>query len=280
MSAPRIPPTGALLAFDAVHRLGSARAAADALGLTPSAISHKLKALESALGFPLTEPHGRGARLTPRGARYLAQARRALALLHVAAEAESPPAAGSLTVAAPPAFTAGWLAPRIGRFRAVAPDVRLAFTAPAAAEVVVAFAEPGDGAETLIEVAFFPVCAPSLLNAAPGLRRASDLAQVDLLHDGDADDWARWLAAAGAAQVDAAAGVRFADLTAAHAAAAAGQGVALGDALTAAHALGSGALVRPFAFEIPSRRAYVLRGGRSAPAGAFARWLRAELAAA
>jgi LysR family glycine cleavage system transcriptional activator len=280
MPASRIPTTGALLALDAVQRLGSARAAAAALALTPSAVSHKLKALEATLGFALTEPQGRGLRLTPRAQRYLSEARRALALLAEAAEAEEAPATGALAVSAPPAFTAGWLAPRIGRFRAEARGVCVSFAPTETPDVSIAFAEPGAGAETLIEVAFFPVCAPSLLNAAPGLRRAGDLANFDLLHDRDAADWARWLSAAGAPQVDASAGVTFADLTAAHAAAAAGQGVALGDALTAAHALGSGALVRPFAFEIPSRRAYVMRVEGGAAAAAFARWVRAELAAA
>ena len=42
-------------------------AAAAALHCTPSAVSQQLKALQAEVGVPLTEPHGRGLRLTDAG---------------------------------------------------------------------------------------------------------------------------------------------------------------------------------------------------------------------
>src|SRR5690606_41240702 len=46
---------------------GSVAAAAAALHCTPSAVSQQLKALQAEVGVPLTEPHGRGLRLTDAG---------------------------------------------------------------------------------------------------------------------------------------------------------------------------------------------------------------------
>ena len=59
-----------------VHRLrvlreladrGSVTAVAAALSYTPSAVSQQLRALTAEVGVPLTEPAGRGVRLTTAG---------------------------------------------------------------------------------------------------------------------------------------------------------------------------------------------------------------------
>jgi DNA-binding transcriptional LysR family regulator len=65
---------------------GSVTAVASALSFTPSAISQQLRALQEEVGLPLTEPDGRGLRLTEAG-RMLAA--RADAVLGAMAEAEA-----------------------------------------------------------------------------------------------------------------------------------------------------------------------------------------------
>ena len=60
-------PLRALVVFEASARLGSFRAAADELGLTPSAVSHQVRALESGLGIELFERAGRGVTLSQDG---------------------------------------------------------------------------------------------------------------------------------------------------------------------------------------------------------------------
>lgn len=50
-----------------VHHHGTVTAAARALHLTPSAVSHQLRQLARQVGAPLTESHGRGLRLTSAG---------------------------------------------------------------------------------------------------------------------------------------------------------------------------------------------------------------------
>lgn len=49
----------------AVHQHGTVTAAAAALHLTPSAVSHQLRELAREVNAPLAEPHGRRVRLTP-----------------------------------------------------------------------------------------------------------------------------------------------------------------------------------------------------------------------
>lgn len=61
-----------------VHRRGSLTAAARALALTQSALSHAVKKLEQQLGVALWERDGRGLRLTPSGHYLLTLAQRVL----------------------------------------------------------------------------------------------------------------------------------------------------------------------------------------------------------
>jgi DNA-binding transcriptional LysR family regulator len=53
MAPPRIPPIHCLLSFEALARLRSVTLAADELNVTPSAVSHRMRQLESQLGVRL-----------------------------------------------------------------------------------------------------------------------------------------------------------------------------------------------------------------------------------
>jgi DNA-binding transcriptional LysR family regulator len=75
-----------LQALHAVSTFGSVTGAAEALRLTPSAVSQQLGKLQRDVGQRLIEPHGRGVRLTPAGT-LLAQ--RAHAILSEVENAES-----------------------------------------------------------------------------------------------------------------------------------------------------------------------------------------------
>lgn len=288
----RLPSIKAMQALEALERLGTAQAVADEIGLTRSAVSHILRRLEGDAGFALSEPDGRGQKLTVRGRHYALEARRALVILKDAASHERVPMAGELKVVCPPGFASLWLADRIGGFHAQYPDVRLKVSAARllgdlgeeAADVQVAFSDDvamRGKAALLVRVKLFPVCAPSMLSAEPGLRKASDLSRFRLLHLVTEADWQRWLEAAGAASVDAGAGPVFSDMPMVQLAAAAGQGVALGDSLTAQAALEAGHLVRPFSLSIPSRWNYYIRVTREGPAvhmaEAFAQWMQGQL---
>ncbi|MGI9511664.1 MAG: LysR substrate-binding domain-containing protein [Anderseniella sp.] len=287
----RLPPVKAMRALEALDRLRSAGAVAEEMSLTRSAVSHMLRRLEDDLGFAISEPDGRGIRLTVRGKRYAREARRALEIMTRAA-ADEPVLSGELKVVAPPGLAAFWLADRIGSFTGQFPDINIHVAAARAlgdigdetADVQIAFGEAAqlrDQADLLAQTSLFPVCAPSAMSAEPGLRKASDLQRMPLLHLVTHVDWQRWLEAAGVTQVDPRGGLVFSDMPMVQMAASSGHGVALGDALTARSALESGQLVRPFALSIPSRWSYYMRVNETGPAGeaaqAFATWINTQL---
>src|SRR5271165_6897884 len=115
-----------LQAFDAAARLGSFRAAAQTLHLTPSAVSHRIRNLERETGETLFTRANRTVRLTRAGDALAAVTRAAFAELARAAgprEAEAPRT--RLRLAVTPTFASGWLIPRVGRFIAAHPGVEL-----------------------------------------------------------------------------------------------------------------------------------------------------------
>ncbi|MCP2336995.1 LysR family transcriptional regulator [Actinomadura rupiterrae] len=75
-----------LRVFEAVVRHGTVTDAAVALGLAPSSVSARIRALEESLGVPLFDRTARGMRLTASGERMLAWSRR---LLDAAEQARS-----------------------------------------------------------------------------------------------------------------------------------------------------------------------------------------------
>src|SRR6202171_3039443 len=79
-----IPPLAALLAFErAASQLSFRRAARD-LSLSPSAISHQIRGLETLFGVKLFVRGARSVRLTADGERYLTKVSAALATLQEA----------------------------------------------------------------------------------------------------------------------------------------------------------------------------------------------------
>lgn len=291
----RIPSTQALRALDAFARLGSVHRAADELNITRSAVSHQLASLQTDLGFMLIERAGKGARLTRRGLAYAAEVRKALDLLTDAGLAPvEARLGGRLKVSCTAGFGSLWLCPRIGGFRARHPDValeivtprRLDEVEPVEADLWIAF---GTGpwadrsSEVIGTVDLTPVCSPAHLNRVGGFSEPGELLSQPLLHLVDWDDWRRWSDAARIKAPRVERGVIFSDLNLVLAAAAAGQGIAMGDELTCSRAFAEGRLVRPFDVTVRSVRAYhliVAPGKEDDPlVVAFCDWLREGLAA-
>ncbi|MDN3557426.1 LysR substrate-binding domain-containing protein [Halomonas maura] len=111
---PRLP-LATLHAFEAAARRGSFSAAADELHVTPAAVSHRIKALEEALGLRLFERKVRGVALTDAGARYRERIAEAFVLIERATrELRQPSLDGPLRVSAPQALLQQTLLPRVG----------------------------------------------------------------------------------------------------------------------------------------------------------------------
>lgn len=107
-------------------RRGSVTAVADALWITPSAVSQHLSALEREVGIELVERAGRGVKPTDAGRRLARDAERVLAALDVAQSTAHDLTAqdhSALRVAAFPSVVLGVLAPALARLRRTNPDL-------------------------------------------------------------------------------------------------------------------------------------------------------------
>lgn len=114
----RLPPLHSLRAFEAAARHLHFAAAADELGLTPTAISHQVRQLEAMLGVSLFHRSPRPIHLTAAGARLYPELRDSLdriaaAIVRISDEAEEAPLHLSVTVA----FASRWLMPRLADLR-------------------------------------------------------------------------------------------------------------------------------------------------------------------
>lgn len=110
-------PLTALRTFEASGRLGSFKAAADELSVTPAAISHQVKTLEAWLGALLFDRSGPSVKLTEEGERLYRQTHRSLLDISRSLESFCPESAShTLTLSTTPGFAASWLIPRLGSF--------------------------------------------------------------------------------------------------------------------------------------------------------------------
>ncbi|MGH1571275.1 LysR family transcriptional regulator [Methylobacterium sp. P31] len=121
----RIPSFPALRAFEAAARLGSFARASAELHLTPSAVSHQIRALERWFGQPLFRRANRQATLTADGQRLLSGLTDAFDAIEAVCAELSPPPPSSLAVHCTPSFAAKWLGPRLPAFLETHPGIAI-----------------------------------------------------------------------------------------------------------------------------------------------------------
>ena len=272
--AERLPMLPALRAFEAVARLGSVRAAAAELHVTPAAVSQQVKALEADLGFQLVRRRGNQLELTEAaragsdtltaGFRLMAQSVRAMR------EHQGRP---QIRLSVDPTLAASWLIGRLPRYRALAGSVdllldanrRYADFARDGVDAALRFGIgrfPGLDAQFLLSEELFPVCSPQLLEGPHPLKEPADLRHHPLLHNdwstrlGHWPDWQDWLGAAGVTGIDAKSGLHFNDSLVVLEAALGGQGVFLGNTTAVQDLIIAGKLVEPFKLRLKSDLGY------------------------
>jgi len=119
-----VPPLISLHAFESAARHGSFAAAAKELNITQSAISHRIRHLETHLGYSLFERSPRSLRLNDMGKAYLPSVRQAFNEIASSTSAIF----GSLkrktvTIRVPVTHAVLWLAPRLESFLNDHPDI-------------------------------------------------------------------------------------------------------------------------------------------------------------
>lgn len=260
MASHSLPPLNSLRAFEAVARRSSFKAAAEELFVTPTAISHQIRQLETHLGLRVLERTPRAVRLTAEGSvLYEATTSGFTEIARAVAQLRRRQDPAILTLTSTTAFLSHRMVPRLTELRRLLPDVDLRLHASDAivdlhsgrVDAAIRYGKgpfAGVASIPLRDDVFGPVCSPAL-----GLTRLEDLRQATLIHiDGrqvpvPSPDWPRWCAEAGLRDVDTQAGVRFPDSTLAVQAAIAGHGVAIVSLVLVADALAAGLLVAPFA---------------------------------
>ena len=290
--ARQIPPLTALRAFEAAGRHLSFTKAAHELHVTQAAISHQVKSLEKYLGLKLFRRLNRTLLLTDAGQLYLPPLTDAFeGITRATHRLRQHLGRARLTVSVLPSFAAGWLVPRLGRFRQRCPDVDLRIDPTNSltdfrrddVELGILYGRgnyPGLRTDRLMREEFFPVCSPRLLEGPAPLRDPADLTHHTLLHDDMTVDWRTWLLAAGVEGVDAERGITVTDSSMLLRAAIAGQGVALARSVLAADEIASGRLVRPFDVDVPAEYAYYLaypeKSADQSNVMAFREWILEE----
>lgn len=297
----RLPPLNALRAFESAARLGSFVRAADELAVTPTAVSHQIKALEETLGVDLFVRLPRGLRLSDAGAAYLPELTKGFdALARAGERLGGDTLSGLLHISTLASFSHCWLMPRLMRFHRRYPDITVRVSTTIRhvdflqEDVDIALrygrgAYPGLRSIKLMEEDVFPVASPALVNGEKPLRDWPDLAGHTLLHDFASDDsepwvnWRVWLRRAGLdALADSSRWIEFDNSATLTDAAVRGYGVALGRSALVAEHVREGRLVPLFGARHAADFAYFAvapEGTADQPkVKAFIAWLKDEVA--
>ena len=260
----------ALSAFESAARHQNFAHAAEELNLTASAVSHHVRKLEARLGVVLFQRHARGVTLTQEG-RLLADASgSALADMEAALRSlrGERDEAHRVRITTLHSLAYTWLLPRLPRFTARHPKLRLSIDTEVA---LTRFEEgshdlairhgpghwPGLTSHHLMDDALFPVASPRM----PGLAKVktpADITRLPLINDLARQGWHDWLRAAGVHGAQLPSAHVFSDTTDAFEAAAHGLGAALARERIVEPWLRDGRLVRLPGPSLPTRWNYYI----------------------
>jgi len=293
MAAPRIPPIHCLLSFEALARLRSVTLAADELNVTPSAVSHRMRQLESQLGVKLFARSD--FTLSADGAAYLGQVRQGLQALAQVPGQAAPSQQARLRLAVTPTFSRQILLPRLSLFRHAYPEVELVLQVAIPmldvkaeeADIEVRYGPgPYAGVEQvrILGDEVSPVCSPDYLNEfGPfgNFETVESVARARLIRS-PLEPWNTWFRAFGIALPEPRGGAQFNDVGLMLDAAAAGFGVSLMRLQLGRDWLDNGRLVRLSPRSVPSPNHHHLcwKAGTLErwECAAFVDWLRQSLA--
>jgi LysR family glycine cleavage system transcriptional activator len=255
----RLPSLIALRAFEAVARTESVTRAAEELNVSPSAVSHQIRNLETDLGIPLFRRERRRLAITEAGAALLPGLHDGFERIAAAvAGLETQRHAGPLTVSMVSTFALRWFMARLPRFQRRHPEIELRIsttlrTVNFEREGFDVAIRSGGGdwpdlhVEHLFDVEIVPVCSPKLLADGPPLTRPEDLGHHTLLYaDTRPDDWPAWLRGVGLPKLDPARSLTFEATHFALQAAIQGAGIAIAGRPFIADDLALGNLIMPF----------------------------------
>lgn len=206
----QLPPLTELRAFEAAARHLSFKKAAAELYVTPTAISHQIKLLESHCGRDLFRRRPRPLKLTAAGELLFPVVRDGFTTFtDVLEKVRASAVGGRLRITATNAFAARWLVPRLPRWRETHPRLKLDILgtdavldlATGEADIAIRYARrPPAGAKSveLTRDTFRAVASPKLIGNHSEPLSPLELASFPLIEiewppgDRDAPTWKRW----------------------------------------------------------------------------------------
>jgi LysR family glycine cleavage system transcriptional activator len=196
-------PLGALRVFEAVATHLNFSVAADALSVTPAAVSQQIKALEGYIQVPLFRRTGRRVEITEEGLELLPAVRAGLEKLESALQQiKQHRRSGPLQISTLASFLQIWLLPRIRSFRRKCPNIELRFHTSrelvdfsrTTNHIAIRFGHgdyPNLHCEKLLDDWLVPVASPDLIKQYGMIERGAKLAKYPLLESGD-EPWSVW----------------------------------------------------------------------------------------
>lgn len=192
-----------LRTFEAVASRLSFAKGAEALNVSPAAVSSQIRVLEEQLGQPLFHRRGRQISLTEAGRKLLPGVQRGLQEIHRAVQlVEQERTEGVLNVTMMPTFLQKWMLPRLNQFADAHPQIDLRIQAENSltrfeetdVHAAIRFGPgrwPGVRASRLLDDWILPVCSPRLLEQIGPIESAEELLQHDLLYV-ESEVWDAW----------------------------------------------------------------------------------------
>lgn len=184
--------------------------AAEALYVTPSAVSHQIRNLEKILGYKLFDRSDKIVKLTLQGEKLFADIRAPIKQLQEAGwKAKRGLKDNTLALSVAPIFATGWLLPRLNDFYSSHPEINLSVIATTA--LVDFESDPFDAAirmgkgnwdktttVRLFNKEIVAVCHPSFLAANSGSFAASQLSKLPVIQNSAMPGlWKEWSDSAG-----------------------------------------------------------------------------------
>lgn len=285
-----------LYSFICVGKHMSFTKAANELYITQGAVSHRIKALEEQIGFPLFHRLPRKIVFTPEGLQLFEVCSQSLVTIEARIRGiRGMTLSGRLKVSCAPSLAGCWLLPRLEQFRELYPDLDIDLVSGYKQEdfekdeVEVAIACGHGDCAGLHAVPFLqdnllPVCSPAYMHKHELHENPTALRNCALIHEcskapgtSHASGWKLWAEWAGVHELNTEPGYSFDRAELVTIAAREGLGVALGREWLVNEWIQRGDLVVPFMLVVPSPQSYFVvttpEGAGRARVRAFTEWL-------
>ena len=290
----KLPPLNALHTFEVAARHMSFKDAAQELCITPTAVSHRIRALEEWLEIKLFNRLTRSLEFTKEGEAYATRVNQAFELIALASDdIRSSNEDGELVISTTMSFASNWLTPKLLAFQAEYNNLQVKVEGSDSildlnrsnVDIAIRFGR-GQYEDLHYDILFkdyvTPVCTPEyaktlitpadLLNAPRINYHWSGFSEKD-------PSWQKWFKAAGVDAPEPGPVPTFSDEHMALTLAKAGKGIALIGTTAAAEYIASGDLVRPFPIALEDYTYYFTclpQKLNNHKISAFYKWLKKE----